>query len=573
MNILHITDFHIRPTKEEDYPLTKSNYTSYISELKKTISEDIDILIVTGDIFSKGDITSNLEHAKSIIKFISEEMGIPLKNIFMCPGEHDFVKDYDKKLISDKDGKFSAFIKNNCHIDYEYEHDDNIDYPLDYLNELPNDGVLILMLDSIFRTNDVDKRNNRCSQIIESIKVKLEANNKFTSLIVGSHYPATIDLITDQMVQKSLHGVWGHPYWFSTVHIILDGLSKLSDHLNIVCLSGDMHVPKSISKNMYNKERSTIDFFSTNAFGMLYENPDEYSSHQQNGVRVVKLNGNNVSSSLYLHSSTVHQNNTHDSFKWRKNSSDISLERKQLEPINSVDRIKIHDLNSIDPASQTANDENLESMILQAIESKPGIYKLGRYAIHEHVTALGWISITPLLADESIMSLFVNNLSKIIKQHLSNDVTNSGRKCNPAECVLIGLNFWGASIACQVSLLTGIKNQCISVEGDSANNMVGEGLSERVYSDIENAKCIIIITDVISSGTTIAKTYEKISQRLSTEKQSWLVFSLICDENQPRNVEKLNFADFYSACKGLKMPLFSTDSLPSEKLLPCNMKF
>lgn len=94
--ILHLTDFHIHDPDlvGGTEHLRKAFYDEYLLGLCSQVQRP-DVIVVTGDFVNKGRVR-NFGHAAAVIKHAAEHFGLTLRNVAVCPGNHDLDRDLER---------------------------------------------------------------------------------------------------------------------------------------------------------------------------------------------------------------------------------------------------------------------------------------------------------------------------------------------------------------------------------------------------------------------------------------------------------------------------------------------
>src|SRR6185312_6834830 len=95
IDILHVTDFHIRSADDSDSPLCAGtqleNYVrSLVAVIRNEAKASPKYIVVSGDFVEHFDFKKAGGHAHHVIRLLSTEFGVPLDRIIICPGNHDY---------------------------------------------------------------------------------------------------------------------------------------------------------------------------------------------------------------------------------------------------------------------------------------------------------------------------------------------------------------------------------------------------------------------------------------------------------------------------------------------------
>ena len=98
--ILHITDLHIADPLSSEEPLGVPGYRQYLRELVNkalaTAPGPFDCIVATGDFIDRRR-TANFEHATEVLHYLASSVGLELRHVAVCPGNHDVIWDLDSQ--------------------------------------------------------------------------------------------------------------------------------------------------------------------------------------------------------------------------------------------------------------------------------------------------------------------------------------------------------------------------------------------------------------------------------------------------------------------------------------------
>jgi len=532
--ILHLTDFHLHDidaSSKEHF--RKDYYEQYLTPLLEIVRKigKIDCIIATGDFIDRGkENFKNFEHAKHILEYTAKTLSIRNENIGVCIGNHDFDKDLDKEgKLAEARKEFFSFAENfsNGHALKKEER---------YAISLVSDNTYFLSLDATLNRDGKDQpgilSSLEINTIIEAIK---EYDNPNNLIIVGSHYPLNY---FERTFPTDQDGFFDRHFW-RTGELLKERIQSTLKQSPVLWLFGDTHQG---AQNIHNNQL----FVMSGRIGMKVVDPakNEYSilSRQANVIEF---------------------------------DSDTSTQVRTIEfkPTGHKDddqrgEWKLMEAESYEFKTDTAQliDESIQEDLIKVIK-KGKLYKFGRFVINNgEDISLGWISMNSLLTDSSIAIL-----PGIVRQSRAWIETKIGADKNQST-LLIGIDFWGAIIASQLSVATGMKNFIVGSRGDKKNYSLQEVLeSSEPEFKIEEIKNIIFLTDVVSSGRTIETIHKKLIEKYADKGlniDNYIAIAVISDRRQKKKVDLGFLKSFGTFCGNLRIPVVDADMLPDEDILP-----
>lgn len=542
-SILHITDFHIDDPSSENEFLRDSFYDEYIKLLFDSIlsnyKKKIDLIIITGDFINEGKII-NFDHAYKIIMLIAKKCEVPITKVIVCNGNHDLdLTSTDYKL------KYLEFSKKFANANNE-------------LTNCLNDSVFVKFENLnclMFNSANCDKGNLiKTEGSIDDFnliltKVKQIPSNEF--LIIGSHFPVYPPRSGIDIHEES-DFINNHIWRESIPHV--KRIEQFRSEDKTIWLFGDIHRSEaySINNNCY---------FYTGKFGGIYDD----DSQLRKQARIISFNDSTdiINYFIFNYEMPGHVKQPfYGQWECLSDSLEIHTGRNIVKEDMAKEEIKNPKLQLI--------SRDLENEILNCIQQQQ-LYFLGRFKTSsENNYVLSWVSIAPLLNTKKILKSLINYMGIWLQNQL-----NIEQIWNTDDSIIIGLDSCGAILASQLSVRLGIMNFCIVSRADGKYHTQHEFIRNEMIDVINSKKNIIIISDVISTGVSIKKIYDRISSQVkSPSDKKWYALSIIHDPTQKDKIEKLDFIESHgSACISLKMPIISKDELPGEELLPSNICF
>jgi orotate phosphoribosyltransferase len=556
--ILHLSDFHIAEPDDasgQEY-LRKGRYPSFINELM--VEVDVQLagvtpsVVVTGDFVHKGSV-DNFTHARSIVTHVANKVGVELAGIPVCIGNHDLERAHE--TIGEPGAARSAYRT----------------FASSFLNGTgrllgergvlcgpTEDGIYFLMLDSTLGAMGKDEAGGLAVPETDQILTAVEAISDDALLVVGSHHVISHEGVSHIIPFEDSHWVDRHvwraskPLWRSLIDRRKNG--------PVLWLSGDVHHP---CYYMYDGHHYVVS-------GRLGESPSAGTQtevpRQVSLVSVPRV----VGSKCHVHVVEFHRDiDVSGAYtgRWKLRPQDGLV----IQRLNSV---RLHDDSAVPlpPVTETATKSHprVESFnddaqqLIENVIADRGLYHFGRFATSEGDVSLSWISIGRLLKESNILHIVVSGMTKWLFREVLSDK-------NPQDVVLVGIDCWGAVLASQVSVRTGIECICTGVRGRGRYHLPQESLDPSSVERIVAKKTVLVVSDVIATGESIRHvqaTVAELQGGAMPKAQEWIGFSVLCDAdpNQPRNCGGI--LRLVTACGSIRMPRLPYQQLPSTAILP-----
>lgn len=539
MNILHLTDLHINDPKSDNEALRDAYYQEYFSELIENIKHsEISKMFITGDIVNHAKLV-NYSHAKKVIEYLSKALNINSKDIFFTNGNHDVPRE-DGNL-----DKFESFLG-------DFNKDKSIiKYSERYKIYSIDNNDVVLCIDSIGSNFSSGLPSEIKTSIVDEIITSIRENST-NNIFILAHHPAESYTIQaqapfDEGENWSRNHIWAHggnlfrriankatikgdAFWFSgDVH---RQEHTNIDHNRILVVTGSCNAYENYTSAILPQVRiiSTIEKQTSK----IYEY--QFIGHNRKG-----LEGNWVKKEVKAVNIGSYQNIE----KQKQTPNDTPISKKESSSINTLKKC----------------DEYLENEIhLEIVDKK--IYKFGRFDTCRDITSLAWISITPLLDCRSIYK-------KIINQFKSKIEDISGITNNKSDCLLIGIDHWGAILSARLGAATNIRSCSVAIRGKSGSYDEHEIINNKLTNIVKGKKFIFVISDVISTGNSMSSVINK----LKGEDDNWYGFAVICDPQQDRGERLIKYKDIFYICGSLRMPIINANLLPDEQILNNDISF
>lgn len=570
MNILHLTDLHIKEVDSDFEHLAKGYYSEYINKLHEKIQldqKDIDLIAITGDFIEKGKI-SNFSHAKEVILYIAKKFSCTIENVIVCPGNHDLQRELDT-IEKYKESRL-PFIKDLCP---EYP-EDKVIRETDYFKLTnPKKNTLCLTIDST-RNKGVNGPGkidiSEEDLIIREIQAQ-ELNSEFL-LLIATHYP--IEHFPNSGFYSEDDHFENHHFWRQGERLRNRIIENTPD-VNKLWICGDIHLPTQM------KYGNNL-FVTTGRFGGEVFKPEKLVKLIREAEDLPKLQ-KEISSEMAQYTSQNRQakliclSDQTEVITYRflmpghienpRNGNwETAYDRNILEVKLSDHISRSSPLPKTKPEITHEGYNLISSSISESIiekVSRERLYKFDKHITSESLVSLGWITIHKLLNNRHLLPRIIDESKDWIKRINIQD----------SEILLIGIDYWGFIIASNLSIRLGIKNFCFSSRNprkyDSQNEMIP---SEMISSHITkySPKNVLIITDVIGTGNTLLKRLNDIKDLFVSAQISIPDFYAITVLSDSMNEKFTSLKDFKiigSFCDGIRIPIIEKKRMPDEKIL------
>lgn len=556
MKILHITDLHIsNPHSTGSEALRNAFYPEYLSGLMDKIKqENVDKIFITGDVVDRSRI-DNYPHAKAVIEHIADKLDIDSKDIFIVNGNHDVPKDT---------GDLTEFDSFSAHFD---SNKTNIKSGERYKLYLINQKDAVLCIDSIGENYSSGLPGELTQSIVDEIVLKVR-EEKIDNVFILSHHPA-------ESYSVQSHAPFDENSDWSKGHIWPHGgnlFRRLSNKATIngkaFWFSGDIHRQEH---TIIGINRVLVVTGSCNAF-------EEMTSKIFPQVRVISVSMFEKSQ-MFEYRFTGHNGKALEG-EWELKTSDAtrinSPHRKDYEKEDVItnennaeqqgkDTISLKGEVKSPPQTKKntllgLNNKLEKEIYSEIIDNK--LYKFGRFDTCESTTALSWISIAPLLDSRAIYKKVINSFKSKIE-----DINQLIPDKN--ECLIIGIDHWGAILAARLGAACNIRSCCLAVRGQAGSYDDHEVINDRLSAIVKEKKCIFVVSDVISTGNSLSSTIKT----LKTYSSNWYGLSIICDPEQDREGRLDDYNNVFYICGTLKMPTIKTELMPDKGILGTDISF
>lgn len=530
MTILHITDLHLDHFDGDQEFLRKGFYQEYIDRLflsiqKKETDLKIHYLVITGDFINKGKV-ENYPDVEKIIDYLAEKFTIEKKNICFAIGNHDYKW---KELASANELSlkmpYSDFRKKYIPTPIS----EGANYFLSKLDE----DIFFLSIDSTWNSNDGTPGSFNTTEQDNLIEALKNNTNEKTTLLIGCHFPiAPFDDSFLAMEEQN----WHDNHHWSKGASLRDRIRRLAIS-NIIWFHGDVHAS---DQKIIEKET----FILTSKFGGTVD-----TSEQRRQAVIMYITEHSLS---------------------RLTCSYVFPTHGQHVTLGDWECSEVHELRTITPVQEVKNttsnilnalNQEVEKEILRLINEK-GLYKFGRFHVSEEYVSLGWVDISKLLSDRSLLTRISDKCFDLVRQNLSG---------NSEEILFIGLEMIGGILASQLSVRFNCKNSIIPLRSKSGHYSELESNHSPAFDDLTNVKDIFIIIDLISSGNSITEFVENLNT--VNPNLNIHVISIISNDRENKMTVIPKAKSYNTFCAKLKIPLIKHSEMPDENFVEPNLKF
>lgn len=565
--ILHLTDFHIDNPKGENELLREGFYQRYIDGFRRAFDANvdtkdipIDAIVITGDFVNGGVQTANFAHAEKVIQYLCQVFNVEPKRVFTCNGNHDIDRSQEKKneflearsLYNNFSSKFGNGVA---------------DYTKRFSLISSSNCIHVLTIDSTINAYGESRPGNLSTPEMDDIcnAIKMQNIKNEDLLIVASHHPVHAFLSPFGPNPKPEdEAEWTAKHIWSSASRLFNWLNQ-NMHTPILWLSGDIHTQQQTQVGI-------IHAVVTGRFGTSTKSPQSLS--RRHG-RLIEISSNHTFKSWIGQSEPTSYVDDQENEQWilyPKNHPHTLTPKHETtsDVVHQTHEGKVCESESAkvtQPHRPTALSELLQAKIIETIKCEH-LYLLGRYATSDCKATLAWVPMGDLMNSDDLFPHVVSAMSK----HL-NDSLAEAEKSNS---IIIGVDSWGAILASQLSVITGIKNVCIAGRAGGSTHTSPERIGDAIQDKISKLEHVILVSDVIGTGSTLKRVHDDLCKKISTKQKQdikWAVLSVICDEKQDRS-ETMGFASSnMTACKDLRMPILHRENLPDADILPTDISF
>lgn len=590
--ILHITDLHIADPNAGNEYLRLAYYDEYFDllaeKIKPKLNGDLDCIVVTGDFIDKGKVEC-FEHAQTVLNYLASIFGVSTDRVVVCNGNHDIVRDKEK---AGELGKAREAYRTFAQAFGNRQSVKSIERA-----ELiqPVEGLWCLMIDATRGSKGEDHPGNLDNSEADTLMqwIKNDVRREDT-LIIGVHYP-----VHNLMGEESLFDEPEDPYWH-TRHIwgrgaiLKERIRKKAVRPQTIWLCGDIHKHSNV---MHDRQC----FIATGRIGTAVSHSE---SQVRRHARIIQISKDGMQRprSLLLEFEPVGHSAQPHIGTWRYKYEDYhnarTLEESPEEPSTTTTEANIipvsgtsaitptsEPLNTLESATEVAAaksvpsknepqqvveviDETLQSEVIKTIIISR-LYHLGRFNTAQSEVSLSWVSIGPLLNEGTLLAPVISKMGEWLRNKIGLVKSEHLNKT-----LLLGIDCWGAVLASQLSILTGVSNFCIALRADGKHHLPTEVMNEEIIEEIKKCETVILVSDVVATGWSLRNLYDRVALNFAGATNiKWISLSLIYDPMQLRQADSSFINTHATVCSTLRMPLLSSDALPDETILPPIISF
>ena len=558
VRILHITDFHLRDPDGVEEHLRKGFFKEYLNPLLELIRAQVEgpiaAVVATGDFVDRGKV-ANYSHASVLLNYIADGLGLTKANLAVCPGNHDVVYDLERA------GKTSEARREYEEFSKAFSNGSAVKRTERALLCKMGDTVWGLMIDTTLGGSDAGSPgllpNNELDDIVNELVMSVPPEDL---LVVGTHF--SLQTFPDTFVDYEEAG-WTAKHVWSQGYPLKKRIAKVRTASPTLWLCGDSHLPDEC--------RFGLTYYVMTGRLGIAPGPDDSRVVRQ--AKVICFAADDSPGHVLTFSFILpgHEHQAHYG-DWSAESRGI-----RAAPAEPSDKRLLGVTSAVDPeaigTSKSKPQPNLELLsgelqeqIISTIR-RHNLYTLGRFTTSsDKYTSLSWISMGPLLNEPGLLPAIVNEMARWLRQKFGTGDTESLGD----ECVLIGIDCWGAVLASQISVLTGAQNFCIGARSHGEHYTSSEKIGERVLSAIRSTKAVVFVTDVVVTGHTLELLYDEIAGKFRDFNPltlDWMCLSIVADGSQPLITDCTFIKNHCCACTGLPRPVISTANLPDESIL------
>jgi adenine/guanine phosphoribosyltransferase-like PRPP-binding protein len=544
-DILHITDFHLNDPKGGTEQLRIKGHKEYLRGLCEEIEKvgrTPQCIVATGD-FVDWHKVENYPHARAILDFLCSRFSLDRqKHVAVCQGNHDFIWALDKADQAGSRKDFRTFSEQFANGSGIMGADDRA------CLATIGDHISCLSIDSTFGCLGEDRPGDLPVTAADTIVEMIEEIPLQDLLIVATHYPVvTFESIAPYTGSEPNY--YERHLWRSGQGL-RDRVRKLRRGGRTLWLCGDTHYSDHIKID-------DVYFIMTGRLGTQSTKPSQ-ARRQAKCLRLSRST-NDTSVATFTFDPPGHVD-VPDVGQWKAEESTV-LELRRTDSGNvgpSASEPPIVGPKIVCRKVEVFN-ASLQDQILATI-SQRGLYRLGRYRTAIEAVSLSWVSIGPLMNEPGVFALTVDRMADWVKR-----MCESGASL--CDSILLGLDSWGAILASQLSVLLGISNCSCITRTRGEHYSPTERLSESLLANLRRHERVILISDVVATGSSIKYVYDLIYTASEHVPAEWIAASVLCDPTQECFTETSFLSAQGAACTNLKMPLLRSTSLPDEAVL------
>jgi hypoxanthine-guanine phosphoribosyltransferase len=558
--VLHFTDLHIDDPDSPQEFLRRGRYKEYVDgalESLGDVAKRPELIVCTGDFIHKGKVAS-FSHAKKVLEHIVARAEGDAKSAVLCIGNHDVVDAFEQKgERAQARQAYHEFAKGFANLQCAKQ----VNAEKAVLCQSPS-GVWALSIDSTMGATPREP-GTLSDEEIDTIAGWVYDFPKKDLLVIATHYPAVIsqDSVADYVEKDPdyhrRHEWRGGKPLRERIREI-----RRREKAPTLWLCGDIHQPEHICI-----EEGQFSV-TTGRLGTATPTADSAIPRQ---VKLIQIERSSKRAVVYTASfhAKGHSENPHLG-EWKTQSSSMrtpaEAESQSGPPLPAKAAEEVVTPETVSEARtavELIDDGSLERRILDVI-AQNDLYTIGRFNTADDQASLAWLSIGPLLNEPGILASIIDRMAtQLIRQQ-------EEASLQAKDIVLLGIDCWGAVLASQLSIITGSPNFCLAARGRGEFSTPQETVSDTVCRRIQQAKVVVLVSDVVATGSTMKWVRSEVTARVQVPLK-WCALCIVADKLQQRD---LAFLDAFGvACGALRMPIVAKDAIPDERILPARLSF
>lgn len=520
--IIHISDMHFSEHEERKSLLQKEKYVEdWIDSLKKI--EELDTLIISGDIVDRGGSERIYKNVSKLIKKIKSELGI--KHILCVPGNHDVSRD----LLNGIKGKDDV-DPNNL---WKY-YDVKLQYYWDFMKEnemrcfqtsgvvsyeiLENPNMVLLGIDSTEYIGISDGYGyiniEKMKEALQSIFGKKgEKYKNYIKIAVLHHRPIIYESGSQTVTENNSCGVGQYgtcdsENWEKASKILL------SYDVHYV-LTGHVHGSQSGQIRSFSDKHDEINYSTVGSIGVdfseelrdrLNQNEDKDLIEKLQELKCYgSLNGNHNAYNIWTFTDRGLVREEQYKYiidegkrRWcHWETKDFEEEKIDFTEEKEDSQVSVFDGKVVSPKAEDEKCEDYEEKILEVVRDH-GLYKTGHYH-WKNSARLNWIDTSYFFQHREVMYYIAKGVNELFEREES---------LKKADCI-IGLGIKGSILLSYIRFLFPEKKCSYLPENKKEYNRYEMTL----FAENEKLNNIAVLTDVVHTGNTIKKFAEELLNR------------------------------------------------------------
>ena len=576
--ILHIGDFHLSSPDSNEEFLSNVFFDEYVRSFTNIILGEVDtpinFIVCTGDIVDKGSV-KNYPHGRRIIEALANDLQLKIPGtVFVCPGNHDVEREPDRtgNTVAARE-QFNVFSEGLRGIEPDRS-SENGRYALYQMT----DGVWCMLLDSTLGSGGENMPSSLSGDeenaILATVKERIGDD---AILFIASHHPM---ISPENFLSPDDDPDWEKKHVWRSAASLGGRIAtfRQQSHGWTIMLAGDTHAGNESTPQ-------GIPVYTVGRFGGRVQNTDTLLCPQAK-IIAIDLESNDLSVRTIEYKPIRHEHRD-GNYNW-------SIAPEIVRHRTGRKRVLTPELSSVtsdgteppvSPAASQETDFGSSSLSfprpeifdgeteqkLKKIVANEKLYHFGRFYTGEETVSLSWVCMGPLFNTRGFIQYVIRIMAKKVEK-----IKASAGEGRPQSCVLVGVDCWGAALASQVSVFTGVRNYCIGTRGKGEFHDKAEGITEEIAQKILESQHIILVCDVLSTGQSINFVYKQVASHMppsNTRQNSWIALSVISDP-QSNVPEMCSFlAEHWTICNSLQMPVIPKNQLPDETFLPSQISF